>query len=188
LSRALTAHQDRFVDEYLIDLNGTQAAIRAGASPRSASVTASRWLANANVRAAIDARRKELADSAQVTQERIVREYARLAFADMRDAASWNDAGLSLVASDDLDPMTAAAVKAVKVVRTITRGKDDFEQERIEQRIEMHDKKGALDSLGRTLGMFVEQVDVNVRSQALLAVANMTEEQLLRLAALDDEE
>lgn len=52
--RLLTAKQQAFVREYAVDHNGTQAAIRAGASPASAKVTASRWLTNANVRAAID--------------------------------------------------------------------------------------------------------------------------------------
>ena len=50
----LTPKQARFVEEYLIDLNGKQAAIRAGYSPGTAEVQASRLLRNAKVRFALE--------------------------------------------------------------------------------------------------------------------------------------
>lgn len=62
---ALTPKQQRFVDEYLVDLNGKQAAIRAGYAERSAEVTASRLLSNANVASAIN---KALAARSQRTE------------------------------------------------------------------------------------------------------------------------
>ncbi len=51
---AMNARQKRFCDEYLIDCNATQAAIRAGYSPKTAKVTGAKMLANANLKAYID--------------------------------------------------------------------------------------------------------------------------------------
>lgn len=51
---AMNARQKRFCDEYLIDCNATQAAIRAGYSPKTAKVTGAKMLTNANLKAYID--------------------------------------------------------------------------------------------------------------------------------------
>ena len=154
----LSPRHARFVEEYLVDLNATQAVIRAGFSQTGASVTGVRLLSNPRIAAAIAAAIAERSRRTQVTQDRVVEELARLAFADVRDAATWTDEAMYLRPSDDLDPVTSAAIKEVKVVRTITRikrkGGDEDEVERVEQRVMMHDKKGALDSLARHLGMF----------------------------------
>ena len=74
----LNPRQQRFVDQYIIDLNGTQAAIRAGYSPRTANEQASRLLAHANVRAAVDARTKVLADAADGSAMWIVEQAVRV--------------------------------------------------------------------------------------------------------------
>ena len=154
----LNERRQRFVAEYLIDLNGTQAAIRAGYSPRTANEQAARLLADASVRAAVDEQMAERAERTKVTQDRVLQELARIGFADLRDAASWTSAGMELIASGELAVDTSAAIKEVKVVRTITRGKDDYEQERVEQRVAMHDKRAALETIGKHLGMFTERV------------------------------
>ena len=57
----LSAKRQRFAEEFLVDLNGKQAAIRAGYSPRSAEVTASRLLSDANVQVSVQAGRAKLA-------------------------------------------------------------------------------------------------------------------------------
>jgi phage terminase small subunit len=163
----LTPKQARFVDEYLIDLNATQAAIRAGYSERTANEQGSRLLANVSVAAAIAERRQKLAEKAGVTQERIVAELARIGFADIRKAIKWNghlireedtpDGGdvlviketrnnlVSLVDSEELDDDTAAAVSAV--TQNAQGGVS----------LKMHDKQAALVNLGKHLGMFVEK-------------------------------
>lgn len=68
----LRAKQQRFVDEYLLDLNATQAAIRAGYSARTAKVQGARLLTNANVEAAVEAGRSRMRKKAQVTQDDVV--------------------------------------------------------------------------------------------------------------------
>ena len=65
----ISERQLKFIDEYLIDLNGTQAAIRAGYNPKTANVTASQLLAKPNILARVDARRLELSEATKVNQE-----------------------------------------------------------------------------------------------------------------------
>ena len=83
---ALKLKQQRFVEEYLVDLNGTQAAIRAGYRPRSAKVTASRLLSKANIRTAVAEERAEAAAKAGLSVEGVLTELANVAFFDLRRA------------------------------------------------------------------------------------------------------
>ena len=68
----LTARQERFVDEYLVDLNAKQAAIRAGYSPKSAHVEGSRLLTNAKVAAAISAAKQERSEATKIDAEYVL--------------------------------------------------------------------------------------------------------------------
>lgn len=70
---ALTAKQQRFVDEYLVDLNGKQAAIRTGYSAKTAEVQASRLLSDAKVRAAVEAKQAARSKRTGVSQDWVLR-------------------------------------------------------------------------------------------------------------------
>jgi len=70
--RPITPKRQRFVEEYMKDLNGTQAALRAGYSPKAAHVTACRLLKEANVQQSIAVRQAELSAKTGVTVEEIV--------------------------------------------------------------------------------------------------------------------
>ncbi|MBB6672615.1 terminase small subunit [Cohnella nanjingensis] len=72
---ALTAKQQRFVEEYLIDLNATQAAIRAGYSENTAQEQGSRLLSNVMVKEAIENRQEKIQEKTQVTQEWVIQQY-----------------------------------------------------------------------------------------------------------------
>lgn len=65
--------QERFVSEYLVDLNGQQAAIRSGYSPASAKVQASRLLTNDNVRYLIQRKQRETEQRLQLQREDVIR-------------------------------------------------------------------------------------------------------------------
>lgn len=82
--RGLTPKQLRFVDEYLVDLNATQAAIRSGYSKRSAGSQAFDLLQKPEIIRALESKRKELAGTLGITRERILAEMAKLAFSDLR--------------------------------------------------------------------------------------------------------
>ena len=76
----LTAKQKRFRDEYLIDLNATQAAIRAGYSSKTANEQGARLLANVSVQEAIAKATAERSKRTGISQDRVIQELARIAF------------------------------------------------------------------------------------------------------------
>lgn len=81
----LTVKQQRFVDEYLIDCNATQAAIRAGYSKATANEQAGRLLVNVSVQASISIARQEQQKRTQISADRVVTEAWNIATADARE-------------------------------------------------------------------------------------------------------
>lgn len=145
----LTPKQQRFVEEYLIDLNGTQAAVRAGYSEKTAEPQASRLLSNVKVAAAVARAQEMQSRRTQVTADKVIAELAKLGFSDMRDFASWGPGGISLKQSDEMTDKDAACVSEVSETTTEHGGS---------LRFKLHDKKGALELLGKHLGVFVDRV------------------------------
>jgi len=107
--KKLTLRQERFVQEYLGNAKGnlTQAALNAGYSTKTAQEQSSRLLTNEAVQFAINERQKALREKASITQERIVEEYARIAFLDPRKF--FDDNG-KLIEIANLDEDTARAL------------------------------------------------------------------------------
>ena len=157
---ALTAKQQRFVDEYLIDLNATQAAIRVGYSKKTADQQASRLLTNVKVREYLAQRQADRANRTEITQDKVLKELAKIGFSDIRKIVRWGETqvrmvdgeddgpedmvpyhGLALIDSAEVDDSTAAAIAEVS-------------QSRDGLKVKLHDKKGALVDIGRHLGMF----------------------------------
>ncbi len=109
----LTDKQAAFVREYLVDKNATQAAIRAGYSPKTARSIGEENLSKPDIRAAIDAGLADLASRVGITAERVLRERARIAFFDPRKLL---DAQGNPLPMQDLDDDTAAAIAGVEVI------------------------------------------------------------------------
>jgi phage terminase small subunit len=82
---ALTAKQDQFVREFLLDLNATQAAIRAGYSRRSAQEQGSQMLAHPEIKAAVEAAMAKRSAKTEIDAERVLEEIAAMAFYDPAD-------------------------------------------------------------------------------------------------------
>jgi phage terminase small subunit len=80
----LGPRQERFVEAYLVDLNATRAAIRAGHSPRTAEAQGSRLLSHVKVQRAVTARMAARSQRTEVAADRTLLEIARLAFSDLR--------------------------------------------------------------------------------------------------------
>lgn len=157
--RGLTPRQARFVDEYLVDLNASQAARRAGYSSRTADQQGFRLLRNDQVRRGIAARRQQLAEKLHVKQERVLRELARIAFSDLADVARWGPDGMVLLDSARLSADVRAAVESVRQTETGHGGS---------VAVKLHDKVRALDLLARHLGMYPEPPPAQI--QALVPV------------------
>lgn len=99
----LNDRQERFVDEYLVDLNATAAAKRAGYSEKTARSQGQRLLTNVDIQAAIQKRQARLRGKLEITQERVLEELAAIAFANGTDFATINRNGLvRLIPTDDL--------------------------------------------------------------------------------------
>ena len=157
----LTGKQKRFVEEYLIELNATQAAIRAGYSPNTAKDIGCENLAKPNIRACIDKEIAERSKRTGINQDRVIRELARLAFVNANDVIDMEEATLKDGATED----DTAAIASVKVKSIPTK-----EGEGIEREIKLTDKLKALELLGKHLGMFKDKVEIDatVKSTAKL--------------------
>ena len=155
---ALTAKQKRFVDEYMVDLNATQAAIRSGYSAKTARSVGSENLTKPDIASAIEKRQKRLADKYEVNQERIVAELARIGFSNMQDYMRANSDGDPFLDFSNLTRDQAAALAEVTVeVFKDGRGEDARDVRRV--KFKLHDKRAALVDLGKHLGMFKERVE-----------------------------
>ena len=151
----LTPKQERFVQEYLVDLNATQAAIRAGYSKKTAKEQASRLLTNVNVELALANHQRRTADKLELSREDVLREYMALGFSDVGNYMQWDDGGTTVYASDDLKPEHRRAVEMVKFTRD-TRTNSDGDELKTTEKFEfkLHSKVNALDKLGQHLGLF----------------------------------
>src|SRR5215469_13597354 len=96
----MTPKQARFIDEYLVDLNATQAAIRAGYSAKTAEVQGCRLLRNAQIASEIRRRQQERAKEVGVTQEFVIaglrENYERAMAAKLVTSADGSEAGLAV--------------------------------------------------------------------------------------------
>jgi phage terminase small subunit len=149
----LTPKQERFVEEYLIDLNATQAAIRAGYSVKTADRIGPELLGKTCVSEAIQKAIAERSRRTGINQDRIVRELAKIAFVNAADVVDFDEATVRYEA--DLDD--TAAIQSVKIKKIPTQEGDIIERE-----IKIADKLKALELLGKHLGMFKDKIDVNV--------------------------
>ena len=149
--RDLTPKQQRFVEEYLIDLNGTQAAIRAGYSEDTAYSIASENLRKPDIRAYLQKRQQEIAESVEITPEMVVAEYAKIGFSNMERFVN-RDGGLPVFDFSDLTPDEMAAVSEITVDTRRETGEDGDTIDKV--KFKLHDKRSALDALGRHLGLF----------------------------------
>lgn len=114
----LTDKQERFVEEYLVDLNATQAAIRAGYSQKTAGQIGFDNLKKPEIAEAIQKGRTRVANKAEVDAVMIRKRLAELAFTDHRRVVTWSDDGVRLTDSQELSEAEAALVKGVKMKRT----------------------------------------------------------------------
>jgi phage terminase small subunit len=140
------------VEEYLVDLNASAAARRAGYRG-DANTVGPRLLANVGVQAAIVSRQADLREKTEITQERVVDELAKIAFGDQRKVMSWGPDGVRLRPSEDLSDAEAAVVS--EVAETTTKDGGSL-------KLKTHDKVAALKLLGEHLGIFTQRVQLEV--------------------------
>ena len=145
----LTPKQAKFVDEYLIDLNATQAAIRAGYSEKSASRIAVELLNKTQVSETIQKCVQARAARTEITQDMVIHELAAIGFAKATDYAA--------VTADEcviIKPTGALADDQQRAIASIEQGNFGI-------KFKLHDKVKALELLGKHLGMFADRSAAN---------------------------
>lgn len=150
--RKPTPQQQLFVDEFIVDLNGTQAAIRARYSEKTARQQASNLLTKVYIQDAIAEARLKQQNRTQITADRVLLEVARLAMYDPRKF--FNNEGEPL-GIHELDDDTAAALAGMEVIEqyeNIGDGKREFTG--YLKKYKLADKGPNLERLMKHLGLY----------------------------------
>ena len=151
--RELTMRERMFVREYLIDLNAAAAARRVGYSARWAQGHAYRVAKRPRVAAAIEAAMAERAARLEITAERVLRELALIGFANPRDYVAPEPDGEGFVELSRLTRDEAAAIREFSS-EEVTTGQGAAARRARKVRVRLADKKGALELVGKHLGLF----------------------------------
>lgn len=153
---ALTEKQKRFADEYLIDLNATQAALRAGYSKKTAYSIGQENLKKPEIQTYIQERQKEREKRTEITQDQVLAELAKIGFASITDFLEYKTVQrvieyrngepvidwAMMVDAIDSSEVDGAAISEISVSKDGT------------FKFKLHNKLDALDKLGRHLGLF----------------------------------
>lgn len=134
--------------EYLVDLNATAAAIRAGYSEKTARFIGAENLTKPNIAAEIAKRRIELQSKLEITQEKVLRELAKLGFFDIRKLFGNDGKPLDI---SKLGDDTASALVGLDVQDVVD---NDGDYVGFIKKYKMADKIRALELLGKHLGVF----------------------------------
>lgn len=170
MADGLTAKQQAFVQEYLIDLNATQAAIRAGYSSSSAGAIGDENLKKPEIKEEIDKAMAIRSKRTGITADRVLRELARIAFFDSTVVANVDGRGsVTLMPTDLLDADDRACISEIS--ETITKDGGSV-------KVKYHDKLKALDILAKHLKLTNETVTLEVSdklAQAMIAARERAE-------------
>jgi phage terminase small subunit len=151
---ALTPKQQRFVAEYLIDLNATQAALRAGYSERTAPQQGHENLRKPEIAAAVVAGKDKQLASADLTAVRVLEEYRRLAFIDLR---SFFDEKGELKPPKEWSAEQGAALSSIEVLIKNAKAGDGITD--TIHKLKLWDKTRALESLAKHFGLLIDKVE-----------------------------
>ncbi len=156
----LTAKQSTFVDEYLVDLNATQAAIRAGYSEKTSYSIGQENLNKPEIQEAIQKAMDERSKRTEITADNVLKEIAKLGFANMDDYMTVTSDGLAYVDLTNLDRNQAAAITELTVERRKEYNSKEDDADTIEKvRFKLADKGINLERLGRHLKLFTDKVE-----------------------------
>jgi phage terminase small subunit len=158
----LTPKQKRFVEEYLIDLNATQAAIRADYSKKNADKIGHELLGKTRVSEAIKEAMDKRSQRTEITQDRVLQELAKVGFADIKNFLSFNTV-LTTVGYDDkgeriTDYAHVVQLKDSEQIDGAVISEVSLKDGQL--KFKLHDKMKALQDIGRHLGMFTDKVDI----------------------------
>jgi phage terminase small subunit len=194
--RELTAKQKRFVEEYLIDLNATQAAIRAGYSEDTAGAIGHENLKKPEIQDAISEAQAARSKRTEITADRVLQELAKVGFANASDVVNWGTKEVAFGYDDDGKRLPSWQIGDAAMVRNemapfvepidrddlpehIKAAVSEVKMTRDGMAIKMHDKVGALEKIGRHLGMFKDKVELTGKDGGPIQTAEVSPRELL---------
>jgi phage terminase small subunit len=150
----MTPKQERFVEEYLVDLNATAAAKRAGYSEATAHTTGHENINKPEIAEAIAAEKARRSERTAISADRVLKEYARIGFASLKDFTRVTADGEPGVDLSNLSDDDWAALSEVTSERRATGSADgEAQPDIIKTKIKLADKLSALKALSNHLGM-----------------------------------
>jgi phage terminase small subunit len=167
VSKALTKKQAAFVAEYQIDLNATQAAIRAGYSPKQAHKSAAQLMAKPHIKAAIDDAQAKRLQRLDITADAVLQELAKIGFHD--PGKMFNQDG-TVKAINELDDNTRMAIAGFEVSELFDGDGDERRGIGFAKKIKLADKRAALVDLGRHLKLFTDKIESTGTLKVPLAI------------------
>ena len=168
----LTDKQKKFIDEYLVDLNATQAAMRAGYKEKAAYRTGAENLRKPQIQEEIQKRMQERQQRTEVTQDMVVKELAAIAFARATDYVEIRSNGVCSTVV--IKPTTNLSDQQIRAIAGIKEGANGIE-------IKLNDKEKALELLGRHLGMWNDKIKVDGEVTTNNPFEELTTEELKKL-------
>jgi phage terminase small subunit len=172
-----TNKQKMFILEYLVNgFNGTQAAIKAGYSKKTANEQAARLLANVNIRdeinkeinIALDNKRDEL-------KHKVIEEQKKIAFSDIKKIIEYDQDGVVVMPSSDVDTSVISQVEIEQdVISSMSNDNITVSNKKI--KFKLYDKIKALDGLAKYLGIEKETAEITMPEGIQIVFANKTKQ------------
>ena len=156
----MNSRHEIFAREYVKDLNGTRAAIAAGYAKKSARISASRLLTNANISALIASLAKKHTDKLDLDAEKVLTELSKRAFSNFLDYVRITKDGDAVIDLSKLTRDQAAAIHEITVFEYME-GKGKSARRVNRTKFKLADKDRSLELLGKHLKLFTERVEVN---------------------------
>lgn len=153
----ITPKKQRFVDEYLVDLNATQAAIRAGYSAKTAHSQGPRLLDDVGVKELIADAMAKRSEATKITAERVLQELGRVALFDPRRLLNADGSPRPI---NELDDDTAAVLAGMDISEEYIGTGEDRRFVGYTKKVKFADKVGALQLAMRHLGMLTDKLEV----------------------------
>lgn len=187
--KKLTSNQKIFCDEYLIDLNATRAykaAYKSCKKDETARTNSSRLLTNANIRAYIGERMEEREKRTEITQDKVLKELAKIGFADIKDYLEYRTAK-SVVDHDENGEPVIDYTQIVDVIDSTEVDTSIIQEVSIGRdgtfKFKLYDKHKALQDIGKHLGMFTDKVELSGGMEINNPIKELTTEELRKLIA-----
>jgi phage terminase small subunit len=155
-NKKLTTKEEDFCNQYIIDFNGAQAALRAKYSEKTARQIAANLLSKVYILGRINELLEERRQRIIVKQDRVVYELAKLAFSDIRNYTD-EDGSIDLSKIDDFNSQCIQEITE----DITTGGSEDRPWEKVKRKIKLYDKQKAIEMLGKHLVMFTDKTELS---------------------------